>query len=212
MTGLELLGELAARQCLPLRISCFFFLRHGETSGNHQRLHQPADQCLNDAGLAQTRQAAALLRAQPIERILASDLRRAWQTAAIVAQAVGIPATTSVGLRERSFGDQVGTSSAGIDWSADPPNGEPLCDFVERTVAGLTSALDSSETTLLVAHSGTLYVLASALRARLGRNDFANAIPLRFFRKDGSWQARPLDESRSRGDDIMPHRQPPPAG
>ena len=42
------------------------------------------------------------------------------------------------GLRERWFGDLVGTPSHDHDWREDPPNGETLHAFVTRTQAGKT--------------------------------------------------------------------------
>ncbi|MEJ0069477.1 MAG: histidine phosphatase family protein [Pseudomonadota bacterium] len=56
-----------------------------------------------------------------IARIMASDMDRAWTTASIVGAALGVPVTKEILLRERWFGDLVGTSSANLDWSHDPP-------------------------------------------------------------------------------------------
>jgi len=158
----------------------FIFLRHGETEGNARRVYQPPDIPLNLAGRAQARRAAECLREHPIERILASDMRRAWETAQAAAKIVSAPVIAEPRLRERWFGDLVGTSSTDLDWRNEPPNGESLQEFVLRTQAGIGDALDTEASTLLVAHGGSLYVLVFSLGADLLERHIANATPLLF--------------------------------
>ena len=83
-------------------------------------------------------------------------------------------------LRERWFGDLVGTPSHDLDWPHEPSNGETLRDFVARTQAGLNDALDTEASTLVVAHGGSLYVLVFSLGAELLEQHIANATPLLF--------------------------------
>jgi len=178
--GLDEVRRLATKRPLKPRARRFIFLRHGETEGNARRVYQPADIALNAIGQAQARRAAEYLRAHPVERILASDMRRAWQTAEAAAQMVGAAVTPEPRLRERWFGDLIGTSSIDLDWRKEPPNGEPLHEFVARTQAGFQDALDSDASTLLVAHGGSLYVLVFSLGAELQEQHIANATPLLF--------------------------------
>src|SRR5947208_2754663 len=149
--GLDVLIELAGKPRLEPRAQSFLFLRHGATDGNVQKIYQRFDQPLNDLGLGQALEAAAVLRAHGgVDRILASDMARAWTTAHIAAAALGLPVTKEIRLRERWFGDLVGTSSAELDWQHDPPNGDKLVDFVARTREGTLAALDTDQSTLLV--------------------------------------------------------------
>jgi broad specificity phosphatase PhoE len=178
--GLDEVRRLAAARPLQPRARRFIFLRHGETEGNAQRIYQPADISLNQRGQEQARRAAEYLRAHPVERILASDMRRAWQTAQAAAEMVGAPVIAEPRLRERWFGDLIGCSSVDLDWRHEPPNGESLRDFVARTQSGLSDALDSEAPTLLVAHGGSLYVLVFSLGAELLERHIANATPLLF--------------------------------
>ena len=178
--GLDEVRRLAAAQPLRPRARRFLFLRHGETEGNARRVYQPPEIPLNPRGEEQARLAAEYLRQHRIERILASDMRRAWQTAQAAAAMVGAPLIAEPRLRERWFGDLVGTPSADLDWRNEPPNGESLRDFVARTQAGLNDALDSDASTLLVAHGGSLYVLVFSLGADLLEQHIANATPLLF--------------------------------
>lgn len=178
--GLDEVRRLAHKRPLKPRARRFIFLRHGETEGNARRIYQPADIPLNPAGQAQARRAAEYLREHAVERILASDMRRAWQTAEAAAEMVGAPVIAEPRLRERWFGDLVGTSSVDLDWRNEPPNGESLHEFVSRTQAGFNAALDTDAATLLVAHGGSLYVLVFSLGANLLEQHIANATPLLF--------------------------------
>ena len=178
--GLDAVQQIAARKLLQPRARRFLFLRHGETEGNARRVYQPPEIPLNQRGEEQARIAADYLRGHPVARILASDMRRAWQTAQAAAETVGAPVIPEPRLRERWFGDLIGTSSLNLDWRQEPPNGESLSDFVVRTQAGLRDALDTDASTLLVAHGGSLYVLVFSLGADLLERHIANATPLLF--------------------------------
>lgn len=188
--GLDEVRRLASARPLKPRARRFIFLRHGETEGNARRVYQPPDIPLNQAGQAQARRAAEYLRTHPIERILASDMRRAWETAQAAAELVGAPVFPEPRLRERWFGDLIGTSSTDLDWRNEPPNGESLPEFVLRTQAGIQDALDTEASTLLVAHGGSLYVLVFSLGADLLEQHIANATPLLFEYQSGAdrWQ------------------------
>ena len=185
------------------RASRFAFLRHGETQGNHLRIFQHAEIELNQSGMEQAAQAAALLATSGVSRVIASDMTRAWQTASIVAKPLGVAPIAEPRLRERWFGDLVGKSSADLDWSFDPPNGDRLVDFAARTRAGLESALDTDEPTLLIAHGGTLYVLAYSLGVTLEEKMANNATPLLFERRHTAWTVTQLGEvALARGGNI----------
>jgi broad specificity phosphatase PhoE len=188
--GLDEVRRLAAERPLQPRARRFVFLRHGETEGNAQRVYQPPEIPLNPTGLEQAKRAAEYLREHSVARILASDMRRAWQTAQAAAEVVRAPVIAEPRLRERWFGDLIGTPSQNLDWRNEPPNGESLRDFVARTQAGLNDALDTEASTLLVAHGGPLYVLVFSLGADLLERHIANATPLLFEREAeaGRWR------------------------
>jgi len=191
--GLDVLQARAGTPPLTPRAGRFLFLRHGATDGNVQKIYQRFDQPLNALGLTQAREAAGALVARGgIARVVASDMDRAWQTASIVGAALGLPVAREPRIRERWFGDLVGTSSANLDWSHDPPNGDTLDDFIARTRAGVLAALDSDVLTLVVAHGGNLNVLAAALGVALGPEHMHNASPLEFERAGAAWRVTPL--------------------
>ena len=189
----------------PLQLTArrFWFLRHGETEGNATRIIQHAEISLNARGFEQAETAAQVLRHQPIERIHGSTMTRAWQTAQAVGRACGREPVPQDGLRERWFGDLVGTTSVGLNWSIDPPNGERIADFVTRTCDTARKLLADDVPTLLVAHGGNLYALAFALGIELEVAYIANATPLLIEQQGGRWHITPLT-APAQGGAVLP--------
>lgn len=148
-------------------------IRHGETAWNvDTRIQGQLDVPLNDKGQWQARRLAAALADEGITRIYASDLQRAWQTAAPLAEATGVVPQPETGLRERAFGVFEGLTWAEIErdhpvqserWRRrepefGPEGGETLADFYARCVACVTSLAKRhpGEVLALVAHGGVL--------------------------------------------------------
>jgi glucosyl-3-phosphoglycerate phosphatase len=202
--GLDELFRMA--RATPLNPDCdsFHFIRHGETDGNHKRIFQPAEIALNTRGLAQAEAASAALTKARLERIVASTMTRAWTTAEIIARPHGVVPEPEDGLRERWFGDLVGTPSHDHDWRDDPPNGESLAVFVSRTQAGIARGLDAAhrQRTALVGHGGILYVLAPSLGIDIDTPMLANATPLRFDRDGKGWKVTRVADVGARGDNV----------
>jgi probable phosphoglycerate mutase len=159
-----------------------WLVRHGESTWNALGLAQGhCDQPrLTSRGIRQAHDAAGQLRGRPIGAVYASDLQRAVATAAPLAAALGLDFTHDPRLRERCLGVLEGTRSvtvpaalsgvAGshvIDPDARPPDGESLRDLYWR-VAGfaddLLAARQAPGEIAVVAHGGTLRVLAAYLR------------------------------------------------
>ena len=86
-----------------------FLVRHGETVDNARQIMQGQTQgCLNEKGREQARVVAERLATEPVDVIVASDLRRAIQTAEIIAEPHGLPVVTTPLLRERDWGGFTG--------------------------------------------------------------------------------------------------------
>ncbi len=87
--------------------------RHGESDWNREgRLQGHTDTPLNATGLAQAEALALRLRTHRLDAILSSDLARALTTARIVAETLGVPLATDLGLRETNVG-----AAEGMIWS-----------------------------------------------------------------------------------------------
>ena len=180
---------LAAAPPLATAVDHFYFLRHGQTAGNAARIFQTATIELNETGIRQARAAAEKLKAVRFREIFCSHWRRAHDTALIVAEVTGKPLTVLPELHERFFGDLIGTSAVNLDWAADPPGGETLREFIERTKRGLETALKvSGDPPLIVAHGGTLRVVVAALGAAVYEAARENATPLEFKREQEGWR------------------------
>ncbi|WP_251342109.1 histidine phosphatase family protein [Haloplanus halophilus] len=160
--------------------------RHGETTWNREgRLQGWAPTPLTDRGHEQARAlAAAVADDYDVDRVLASDLRRARQTAAHLADHVGHDPAFESAWRERDFGryqglpceavfeehDRLSLSRAGraaVD--ARPESGESLRDVRERVLSGWERVLAESgpdETVAVVSHGGPLHLLLGAVEDR----------------------------------------------
>ncbi len=142
--------------------------RHGNTDWNAAgRVQGQSDVPLNDLGREQARAAAPLLAALRPDVIVASDLRRAADTAAALAAVTGLPVRPDPRLRERYFGLWQGlllTEAAErhpdeyARWRAgepDPGAGiETLDDLGKRMGAALQEAADAGGTVVVATHGG----------------------------------------------------------
>ena len=90
-------------------MTTILLIRHGETVDNARQIMQGQTQGeLNEEGRAQARQVAERLTAEQIDAVVASDLRRAIQTAEIIAAPHGLSVQTTELLRERDWGSFTG--------------------------------------------------------------------------------------------------------
>ncbi|MGS2617566.1 histidine phosphatase family protein [Micromonospora sp. LZ34] len=144
--------------------------RHGNTDWNAAgRVQGQTDVPLNDLGHEQARAAAPLLAGLRPDAIVASDLRRAADTAAALAAVTGLPVRTDARLRERHFGHWQGLALAEAArrypseyarWRAgDPDPGagiETLDDLGKRVGAALQEAADAvaGGTVVVATHGG----------------------------------------------------------
>ncbi|MFQ5515681.1 MAG: histidine phosphatase family protein [Myxococcota bacterium] len=147
-------------------------LRHGESLGNATRRftrthHAP----LTPKGEAQARAAGERIRSgfRPVS-VISSPYRRARQTAAIVAEMLGLGAALEIEteLREQSMGDlhgqpyEAALSSPGFDrlprWEWRPPGGETLIDVQARAVPAILgiAARHPASPVVIVSHAGTI--------------------------------------------------------
>ena len=151
-------------------------VRHGETDWNATgRIQGQSDTPLNAAGYEQARRAAQRLAREPVQALYSSDLARAFQTATIIGQALGLTVVTSPRLRERRYGVWEGLTSAEIqarypeqfaEWRARstdfaPPQGETRSQLLARALAELQTIArrHAREVVVVVTHGGFCYVL-----------------------------------------------------
>jgi broad specificity phosphatase PhoE len=93
----------------------FVLIRHGQTPWNADgRWQGHSDPSLSELGRAQAAQLAAALADHGIDAIVASDLRRALETATILGDAIGTPPARDPRLRELDVGRWGGSTRAAI--------------------------------------------------------------------------------------------------
>lgn len=135
---------------------------------------------LNDRGREQAAALAARLRPYGVGQVFSSDLARARETAAIVAQLLSVDAVvTDPRLRERGFGAFEGLTrdecaerfpeiwtSYQQDRRVMPPGSEPHDAVISRLEAGVKSAMAAAQAeaaVLIVGHGGALRLFLSAV-------------------------------------------------
>lgn len=80
-------------------------VRHGETAWNRERRMQGhVDTALSEAGREQALALGRRLAGQAFDALYSSDLRRAWDTALVIAEHTGHAIVAEPRLRERAFG------------------------------------------------------------------------------------------------------------
>lgn len=150
-------------------------VRHGEAEGNREhRLIGWSDVGLTNAGHQQARLVADRLARAPVSRIVSSDLRRTTETAAPLAQALGMEAILDARFREIHNGAWTGLTPQEVSesWTemwqryvdghdVQRPGGERWSDVRARVTEGLDEFLAADGTTVVFSHGGPLVIAAA---------------------------------------------------
>jgi glucosyl-3-phosphoglycerate phosphatase len=161
-------------------------LRHGQTEFNAaNRMQGQLDTGLSELGREQAVAAVSVLAKLDPLLIVSSDLRRAYDTAAVLTERTGSPLVVDERLRETHLGDWQGMTHGEVDaaapgarvaWRNDatwaPHGGESRVDVARRSLPLIAELVESQpdwgadepdRPVVLVAHGG----LIAALTARL---------------------------------------------
>jgi probable phosphoglycerate mutase len=200
--------------------------RHGETNWNLERRFQgQLDIPLNYKGRLQAEALDLELAGQHFDRIYASDLSRAVETAAPHAERRELSIVQRPELREKNDGlwhglshDEVAARYPGdylhyLERRADyaPEGGETLMRFAARVRTAVTkiAAAHPGETLLVVVHAGVLDIvwrMATGRRLDEPRNSPAlNAAPNWFAFEDGEWSLVDWAKAENRTAVIAPY-------
>ena len=157
-----------------------YLVRHGETEWNRMAKTQGRmDISLSETGYAQAGRLAERLLPESITAIYSSDLKRAYNTARVLADGLKVDVNVSAGLREMDFGCWEGMDFESIKkeyshihrlWIKSPnkakiPGGEELIEVQSRSISvthGIL-ALHKGERVALVSHGITLKCLIFGL-------------------------------------------------
>lgn len=150
-----------------------YIVRHGETLWNHTLKYQgQTDIPLNERGVQQAHSLGRRLKKEKFAAFYASDLKRAYDTASIIASYHGGKVEARKALREINFGQWEGLTREEINarfgdvarrWWCEPlatrlPDGETLGEVAERAVREITEIANRhpDEAVLVVSHGGTI--------------------------------------------------------
>jgi 2,3-bisphosphoglycerate-dependent phosphoglycerate mutase len=190
-------------------VTTILLARHGETDWNREnRFQGHADPPLNETGRAQAVELSAALEDEPLAAVYASPLRRAFETAELVAAPHDLVPVPVEALREVNVGSWQGLTRAEIeqrfpdqfarwlDYHEGWEDGESYEEMGRRVIAGLLelAAAHDGERILAVSHGGPVraaYALADGIshaEARRRGPVVANAFVAEFAVEDGKFR------------------------
>ncbi len=173
------------------RLHLLYLVRHGESIYNAEgRVQGQEDVPLSELGLRQSRAAAEALSTFPVERIYSSPLRRALQTAEVIAARLGLPILLDDRLKELHAGIFQGKLRRELPqlfpeeyaaWSSgDPyyviPGGQSRFQVRQRGEAALREIAERHRGHTVVVGHGALFRFA--LGALVGGNHCPELPPL----------------------------------
>ncbi|MBR1738578.1 MAG: histidine phosphatase family protein [Firmicutes bacterium] len=153
----------------------FYYTRHGRTKWNIERkVCGRTDIELTEEGHKQAIEAANLIKENnyPITKIIVSPLKRAVETAKIIADINNLPIITEERIIERNFGEYEGKAYSDefkklvqrADY--DFESGESAFQVAERIYEVLDEIGKSDDTYLMVAHNGLVRMVDSYFNGR----------------------------------------------
>ncbi|MBI9077039.1 MAG: histidine phosphatase family protein [Desulfatibacillum sp.] len=151
----------------------FVLIRHAQTKWNVLKLMQGReDSPLTRKGKDEARVWGKALKSQAIDRIVASPLNRAVETALLINETLGLPLSQETGFMEQSWGRWEGMTLEEIKaespvilesmvsrgWDFKPPGGESRLQVLARCTQAMQSIHEKwpGQTILIVAHTGVI--------------------------------------------------------
>ncbi len=182
----------------------FVFVRHGETDWNERGVFQGrSDIPLNATGIAQARDAARRISQACPQWIVSSPLRRATQTAELIAEATGCKLWIEPNLIECDFGSlegvSISTEMARCNITRKeqlaeilPPDAEQWTALCSRSLETIRDWLAKSgdPTVVFVGHDAFLQSLAENLCGAWF--SAGHGVPYEFGRIGAIWRIRPF--------------------
>ena len=141
----------------------YYFVRHGETDLNKERIINAFDTPLNENGRTQVNKAAILLKDKNIKKLYASDTLRTMQSAQIINETagLGLEIQPDARLREIGAGAYEGTGKQDdlFELYKEPEKHglETLESLFNRTLSFLDS-IKTNEDIIIVCHGGIMHM------------------------------------------------------
>lgn len=193
-------------------------VRHGESDWNREgRVQGWAPVGLTDTGRAQARAVAESLADREVTALIASDLRRAQETAAVFGDTLDVPVTESAAWRERDWGALQGLPTDGLldrfpeldllvngdAATVRPEGGESWRDVQTRVRDAFESLAERDGTVVVVTHFAPILLVLGAVRGEdietaLVENRVATGSVTELRRDEGAWSV--VAENRTPSD------------
>ena len=198
-------------QNMSLPNTDFYFLRHGQTDWNLRHIAMgQKDIPLNQNGIEQAHRAADILESIPFETIVSSPLKRAHETARIIAAKRQKKVILRDDLKEANWGAKEGQPKKDMSWitkwrTVEHPedgiestvlneSGESYSHFRHRVLTALKTVLTLPTPVLIVSHGGVYWPIQEYLSLPFA--DLTNATPI-FHRapthETQKWQTETLE-------------------
>ncbi|WP_235896560.1 histidine phosphatase family protein [Oceanidesulfovibrio marinus] len=160
----------------------FGLMRHAQTEWNRDKIIQgQSESILTPEGREAAKGWGRALAGRGYQRIIASDLLRTRNTAALVNETLQLPVEYDSRLREQDWGRWVGSTvrelrekdpaavayQEAMGWEFRPPGGENRLELLERSMNALLDAAERypGERILVVCHGGVLKAVTHHLLA-----------------------------------------------
>ena len=161
-------------------MSKFIFVRHGQSKGNAESWIARPDTPLTELGLQQARKTGQDLKGMSIKTIVCSNMKRAQQTAEIIAGELGIPVNHIQiidELHERRFPSLEGkpkTHESLWYFQTDEDDVEQRIDLIKRMKKALQKIkkLAEKEKVLVVAHGCSGFYMLEIAEGKEHFDDF----------------------------------------
>ncbi|WP_274651631.1 histidine phosphatase family protein [Paenibacillus humicola] len=175
-------------------------IRHGKTDWNALgKIQGQTDTPLNAEGIAQAKALAERLSRDSLkwDAVVSSDLKRAYETARIIAAKLDIPLWPADSrIRERYFGEVEGTTEEerlarwGADWRQSSSGQERDDEVRSRAMAFIEemAGLHPGANLLVVSHGSLLAQLLKAMCAQLEDKPIGNMSFSVLEREEGGWK------------------------
>ena len=178
----------------------FYFVRHGQTEANRLEVLAGSglDHPLTEVGHRQAETLAQAIRQHihhPLHRVIASNMRRAQQTAEYLSRQLGMTLELNAEFREWHLGEWEGKIFAEFGHlllgSGEPKQGESRQSFYQRIDKAWKSIYSDEQPYLIVAHGGVWLALQDLLQ--IPRFKISNCHLVRVRTEEDAWQAEILN-------------------
>jgi broad specificity phosphatase PhoE len=183
-------------------MTSLYLVRHGETDWNaERRIQGSTDIPLNRMGKEQAAATGRLLARRSWDGAFSSPLSRAFETATIIANAVGlVEVGTMDAIVERNYGE-----AEGLDWQeidrlfpgdAEVPGRESHQDVADRVVPALLELAASrrGQSLIVVTHGGVIRSVLNAVQPDRWHGSITNGSIHSFEVVDGSLELVAFDD------------------